>query len=527
MKRSALRVVAIPALLLICFVAASSVGYATFFKDRALVRQSQNAFEATSDLARVSSVLLATHETYLEYWRAELGHQANPEAAVKKLQERSSVQATNSRTTELFKTISKDLEHAMSLESSKDRLGAIHEIQITVEKFWSKELDTVGSDGAASHELGNAYNEIMGNYFFLQAKRVAVGVDEQPKIVDLQQYLVGMVASEGSEGSELKSLGELMTVRVPKGDARSKVLKISGSKELQPFADELAWSLKPGLAPASHVAFDVLDANQRLFTERLNSVLSVEARRVESESLADLTRHRTSLSRLQLFSNVMMICAVLTLVGLLVRLNRRLTQWQVLAETDSLTGSLNRAGLRRLSESWFHDRAKISRVSVAVIDLDRFKSINDEYGHEGGDLILRSVITAMKSTTINDSTAIARWGGDEFVAVFNFHNGLREYDLDNVMERMHQRISTPIEVNGELVAVTSTMGIATCTCGSCDFDDLFRTADHALYAGKFEGRNRWNSVSCSFDISEGIVDRMNASTLNEVSESSEVSPSAS
>ncbi|GAM03020.1 sensor domain-containing diguanylate cyclase [Novosphingobium sp. MBES04] len=167
------------------------------------------------------------------------------------------------------------------------------------------------------------------------------------------------------------------------------------------------------------------------------------------------------------------------------RLRERL---QAMALTDSLTGLSNR---RNFEEELPLSLAKAEReagvLSFLMLDIDHFKRINDGFGHEAGDAVLRAIGTALRQA-LREDTRIFRYGGEEFLVM------LPGTDSAQAMERaedLRARIaSLEILHHGEpLGPVTVSIGLAT-TPDHCPAAKLLRTADAALYRAKDLGRNR-------------------------------------
>jgi two-component system cell cycle response regulator len=165
---------------------------------------------------------------------------------------------------------------------------------------------------------------------------------------------------------------------------------------------------------------------------------------------------------------------------------------QLLSVTDSLAGTFNR---RYLNEQLLKEveRARRYGHSLAAImaDLDRFKRINDERGHQSGDEVLRKFADLAK-TLIRPSDWIARYGGEEFVIV------LPETDASGaaiVAEKIRATCAgSPMQLASGDLLVTSSFGVAALSSGSQSADaaaaEMLREADAALYNSKHEGRNR-------------------------------------
>jgi diguanylate cyclase (GGDEF)-like protein len=151
---------------------------------------------------------------------------------------------------------------------------------------------------------------------------------------------------------------------------------------------------------------------------------------------------------------------------------------------DPLTGLLNRKALEtRFAEIAEQAALTGAWVSVIACDLDHFKLVNDEHGHERGDAVLKDAAYALRKN-LRSFELVYRLGGEEFLVVLP---GIGPEDGLEFGERLRAGIedSTP----GGL-AVTASFGVASARGGAVDFDPLFRAADLALYEAKNQGRNR-------------------------------------
>ncbi|WP_299831480.1 bifunctional diguanylate cyclase/phosphodiesterase [uncultured Roseobacter sp.] len=157
-----------------------------------------------------------------------------------------------------------------------------------------------------------------------------------------------------------------------------------------------------------------------------------------------------------------------------------------LADRDQLTGCYNRAFMHRLVE----DLANASEVRCTLLyfDVDRFKNVNDTFGHEAGDNVLRELALRAQQV-IGPEDIVVRLGGDEFAI-------LLYEDADYV--HVHQKakvlfcnLSGPVRIGATSIDVNVSMGIADFTPAQTDFESALRQADIALYHSKREGRNRY------------------------------------
>lgn len=170
------------------------------------------------------------------------------------------------------------------------------------------------------------------------------------------------------------------------------------------------------------------------------------------------------------------------------------------ATTDGLTGLLNRRSFDQIFAEVCHRPGPDQRVGLIIMDIDRFKSINDTYGHAIGDTVLKSVAEIV-GRSVRSTDLVARFGGEEF-AILVEHASAEV--LSRVGESLRKAVAeTDIPVEpGRMLNVTASFGIASGSTGRKP-DDLFRAADKALYAAKAAGRNRVCLDGCpSEDIRE-------------------------
>ena len=160
------------------------------------------------------------------------------------------------------------------------------------------------------------------------------------------------------------------------------------------------------------------------------------------------------------------------------------------AETDELTGLANRSGFMRRFEALLHD-PRVPGLSVAMIDVDRFKELNDNYGHVAGDAILAEIARRI-AKSVRASDIVARLGGDEFVVVLATGDRTAAQE---VCRRIVETVgSSPVELPlGGRVEARISCGVVHRSPGQ-DGMDLLNRADGALYAAKRGGRNRLIAV---------------------------------
>ena len=159
-----------------------------------------------------------------------------------------------------------------------------------------------------------------------------------------------------------------------------------------------------------------------------------------------------------------------------------------LARFDSLTGLPNRAMMRQtLDEALRNAHNRQKGCALFLIDLDRFKNVNDTLGHPVGDALLRQVADRLKSV-MGEQGQVGRLGGDEFKAVLP---GIVDIGLlESLARTLIEQVSRPYSIEGHRVVIGASVGVAIGDPGRCTADSLVRDADLALYAAKGAGRGK-------------------------------------
>jgi diguanylate cyclase (GGDEF)-like protein len=170
------------------------------------------------------------------------------------------------------------------------------------------------------------------------------------------------------------------------------------------------------------------------------------------------------------------------------RIRHAATQLEHLAHHDALTDLPNRVLLRsRLGHSLDRARRSGSGCAVIFLDLDHFKPVNDRLGHLAGDELLREVAVRIRSR-LREPDTLARWGGDEFVAVIE--------DIGDGAARLASELIDLLQppfvlTGGALASIGASAGVSLFPRDGDDPEPLLRHADEALYQAKNAGRNCW------------------------------------
>lgn len=168
-------------------------------------------------------------------------------------------------------------------------------------------------------------------------------------------------------------------------------------------------------------------------------------------------------------------------------------QAQHLALHDSLTGLPNRALFEDRLEQGLGRRGQ--QLAVLLLDLDRFKNVNDTLGHQAGDALIREFGLRLASLT-RDGDTVSRLGGDEFAMLIE---ECHQRDVDGLARRILEEVSRPFEITGAQAYVGVSIGIAVSAVGDIDRLELVRKADIALYRAKDGGRNTYRLFSSDMD----------------------------
>lgn len=168
-----------------------------------------------------------------------------------------------------------------------------------------------------------------------------------------------------------------------------------------------------------------------------------------------------------------------------------------IAHRDPLTGVPNRRLFAdRLQQSIALTRRNGQHLAVCYLDLDGFKAVNDQLGHAAGDTLLVEMAKRLQGE-MRESDTVARLGGDEFVLVFC--ELARPQDLDLLIARLLQVISTPMRIADTEVSVSASVGISLFPLDDSDPDTLLRHADYAMYRAKAAGKNRFHMFNPDAD----------------------------
>jgi diguanylate cyclase (GGDEF)-like protein len=220
--------------------------------------------------------------------------------------------------------------------------------------------------------------------------------------------------------------------------------------------------------------------NEYVTAQTKNNLLATQLQ------IKDVQVHQSAKSRKLIIAALSFVVALSVGVSLYQRRMRR--QLLFISTTDSLTGLLNRRGTTQL-----FTKAEKSSATVFMLDVDRFKSINDHFGHAVGDSVLKEIATRMKKLS-RQGDIVARWGGEEFLLCAW---DMTPEEAGDFSHRLCMAIATEpfLLKEGSMLQLTVSIGFALYPLFSgnwtAQWHDTIYLADRALYAAKQSGRNCW------------------------------------
>ena len=199
---------------------------------------------------------------------------------------------------------------------------------------------------------------------------------------------------------------------------------------------------------------------------------------------------------------------VVGLIALWLYLRRMIQRWRDqqkirstellhLAQHDALTGIGNRALFElRMAHALKQSRRNASTIGLMLIDIDHFKTVNDQYGHAIGDMLLKKAASELKSLS-RESDTVIRLGGDEFAIILtNLEN---QYNASTISKKVLSLFDKPMLFDNHEIKISVSIGIASFPDDAKDYDELLRKADMALYEVKRKGRNNFQFFDAAID----------------------------
>ncbi len=161
------------------------------------------------------------------------------------------------------------------------------------------------------------------------------------------------------------------------------------------------------------------------------------------------------------------------------------------ANTDGHTGCYNKTYFNNSIELEVK-KSKVTGAPLSLIlfDLDHFKSLNDNYGHDAGDFVLKELADVIRGNGVRDNDVFARYGGEEFVILLPKTNLKQSFEIAERLRKLIQ--DHDFNYEGKILPVTASIGVADYRQGVTSGTDLFKRADESVYKSKEGGRNQVN-----------------------------------
>jgi diguanylate cyclase (GGDEF)-like protein/PAS domain S-box-containing protein len=183
-----------------------------------------------------------------------------------------------------------------------------------------------------------------------------------------------------------------------------------------------------------------------------------------------------------------MVAMATHIAGIAIERKRGDERIQFMAHHDDLTGLPNRAFFKeRMAKTLHHARRNGRKVTVAYLDVDNFKDINDRHGHGGGDEVLKEIAARM-ANSVRASDMVVRLGGDEFLVVL-VHQSSHDNGMVRRLRELQKAVLKPIHYRDQQIEVTCSIGVASFPSDGATSEELLANADATMYQAKQLGRN--------------------------------------
>ncbi|GMA59619.1 hypothetical protein GCM10025859_00590 [Alicyclobacillus fastidiosus] len=190
-----------------------------------------------------------------------------------------------------------------------------------------------------------------------------------------------------------------------------------------------------------------------------------------------------------LLASLILLSVLLTAITQLYR-KLAIQQWRItyLAYHDPLTGLANRRFFSETIAELYTAENEQFCCAILMLDLDGFKQVNDKFGHDTGDKLLKETAVRLNHS-VREEDMVARLGGDEFILLVTSAKSVA--DVKVIAARIMDMLQRPILIGKNVIQVTASVGIALRPDDGKNYPDLLRNADEALYQAKERGKNRY------------------------------------
>ncbi|WP_271271669.1 bifunctional diguanylate cyclase/phosphodiesterase [Aliamphritea hakodatensis] len=170
---------------------------------------------------------------------------------------------------------------------------------------------------------------------------------------------------------------------------------------------------------------------------------------------------------------------------------------RLMAHYDELTRLPNRTLFAdRFRQAIAHSKRHSKQLAICFLDLDDFKPVNDQYGHEVGDQLIIEVAKRI-NTTLREEDTVSRQGGDEFAMLLGDIESLEHCEA--ILQRIIGLLSHPYMIDGHVISISASVGVTLYPDDNADLDTLMRHADQSMYQAKLAGRNRYHFFNTEKD----------------------------
>jgi diguanylate cyclase (GGDEF)-like protein/PAS domain S-box-containing protein len=342
-----------------------------------------------------------------------------------------------------------------------------------------------------------------------------------------QNRVLEMIATSTPLADVLAALMRLLESQIPDcacvallRDEDGLHLRVGAAPSLPPEFTRMAdgWTIGPDAGPGGVAIYThqpVVLTNLLASPRHRDFICMANMREYTScRSMPILSHDGAALGALTMFARgehtptdieAQTVAMAVRIAGIAIERSRAEDSIRHMANHDALTGLPNRTLLGdRLSQAVLHAERYGRGVTVAFVDLDNFKLINDSLGHHAGDELLKTIASRMRAC-VRSTDTVVRLGGDEFVLVL-FSDALEDDDLKAVIERLRTAIAEPVELAGQRYKVTCSMGLARYPADGEDADTLLMNADAAMYRAKELGRNNYQCYTA--EMNEKVHERL-------------------
>lgn len=331
---------------------------------------------------------------------------------------------------------------------------------------------------------------------------------EQQNLLDIQQVILEMVAGSDSEADILNKLCQMAEQLLPNSIASIMMKQPEGHMDVlyAPSVPLEGQQQLNGLIPSEHGGScgNAVYRNEQVFVcdafndSRCRDTYSVfkayglyacwstPIRNIDGEAIGSFALSSFEVREPENFHKSLLSVGA-HIVGIVLQKSSQQLKLERMAYHDPLTGLSNRNFLfNRLNTLIADSQEGSSGFSIIFVDLDRFKNLNDTWGHIVGDQVLQ-IIAERLQAVIPEEASLSRVGGDEFVAVVNCQE---VSDALSIADKINKALAVPVSVNGRNFELGSSAGIAQYPVHGGSAEELLKNADLAMYQAKHSGGSR-------------------------------------